>query len=87
MNICICIGSSCHLKGSYSVKQIFESLVKENNLEDKVKIQVAFCLGHCRDGVSIKIDENLITGVSRENAKDVFTKYILEGVGHEHPSI
>lgn len=77
MTVAVCIGSACHLRGSYDVKNTFEALIAENKLEDKVILQVAFCLGHCKDGVTVKIDDEIITGVSKDNAADVFGEKVL----------
>ena len=38
MKCTICIGSSCHLKGSRQIVEELQYLVKENNLEDKVEL-------------------------------------------------
>ena len=37
MLITICIGSSCHLKGSRSVIQGLEKKIRENNLASKIE--------------------------------------------------
>ena len=79
MNIQVCIGSSCHVKGSYDVMNEINSLIAENHLEDTVKVQVAFCLGVCRDGVTIKIGEKIVTGVSINNVRQVFCTHVLGG--------
>lgn len=79
MNIQVCIGSSCHVKGSYDVMNALSSLVIENNMEDSVKVQVAFCLGVCKDGVTIKMAEKIITGVSINNVRQVFCTHVLGG--------
>ena len=38
MKITICIGSSCHLKGSRQVVEKLQSLVEEKGLGDKVEV-------------------------------------------------
>lgn len=73
----ICIGSACYLKGSYKIIEIFKSKIKEYNLEDKVEINAAFCLGECTKAVSVKIDEQPVISVLPDNANEVFEKYIL----------
>lgn len=80
MTVSVCIGSACHLKGSYSVKNTFQRLIKEYDLEDKVHLEVAFCLGHCKDGVTIKLDDEIVTGLTGENAQSVFEERILKSV-------
>ena len=42
MNICVCVGSSCHLKGSYDVIQMMKENLEKNNLTDKVNLSAAF---------------------------------------------
>lgn len=59
MKITICIGSSCHLKGSKEVVEKFQQLIKDNDLEDKVVINGAFCMNKCdQNGVSVMVDED-----------------------------
>lgn len=77
MTISVCIGSACHLRGSYDVKTKFQELIASHDLEDKVNLEVAFCLGHCRDGVTIKIDDEIITGLSKDNTKEIFDQRVL----------
>lgn len=47
----VCIGSSCHLKGSYDVINGLKELLKKNNLENTVDLQASFCLSNCANGV------------------------------------
>ena len=35
MEIYVCIGSSCHLKGSYNIINAFKELIAEYKLEDQ----------------------------------------------------
>ena len=78
MTLSVCIGSACHLKGSYEVKTTFQELIAANHLEEQVFLEVAFCLGHCSDGVTIRVDEEIVTGVSPQNANAVFTEKVLK---------
>ena len=77
MTVSVCIGSACHLNGSYDVKTSFQNLISYYKLEDKVTLEVAFCLGHCKDGVTIKIDDEIITGLSKDTAEKLFKEKIL----------
>lgn len=78
MTVYICVGSSCHLKGSYEIISLMKEAVSENNLQDKVELKAAFCLGRCTSGVTIKVDDEIVTGLSRENFNEMFKKYILD---------
>ena len=53
MNIKVCVGSSCHLKGSYDVIQAMKEILKKYDVEDAVELQASFCLGHCAEGVNV----------------------------------
>lgn len=59
----ICIGSACHLKGSYDVINEFKRLIEQRNLEDKIELKGAFCLGHCTEAVSMKIDDGEVISI------------------------
>ena len=77
MNIYICVGSSCHLKGSYDIIQLMKEAIEAHRLEDKITLSAAFCLGHCTDGVSVKINDDIICGVSKESFNDFFDNQVL----------
>lgn len=57
MKVTICIGSSCHLKGSRKIVEQLQNLVAENNLTDKVELAGTFCIGNCVNGVNVLIDD------------------------------
>lgn len=77
MDIKVCIGSSCHLRGSYDIINLMKQSVEKNNLNQKIDIAAAFCLGKCGDGVSIKVDDQVISGVTKENFNEIFSIYVL----------
>lgn len=72
----VCIGSSCHLKGSRQIVEKLQELVDKNGLADKVDLKGAFCMGRCRDGVSVSIDDNEIFSVTEETAEEFFEKEV-----------
>lgn len=78
MNINVCVGSSCHLRGSYQIIELMKKSIAENGLEDSVNLSAAFCLGKCTHGVSVKIDDEIVCGVSPENFDEIFDKYVLK---------
>ena len=76
MKVTICIGSSCHIKGSRQVVQSLTELVKQNKLEDKVELAGTFCMGECKQGVCVSIEEKIYS-VSPDNVDEFFEKEIL----------
>ena len=81
MTVLVCVGSSCHLKGSYEIIELFKDRLAKEKLEDKVTLKGIFCLGKCGvAGVSIQVDDEIITGVTPKNFDDVFNKYVLSRI-------
>ena len=76
MTITICIGSSCHLKGSRQVVEKLQALVKENHLEDKVELGGTFCMGDCVNGVNVTVDGEKHS-VSPETVNTFFENEVL----------
>lgn len=75
MKVTICIGSSCHLKGSRQVVESLQYLISENNLGDKVELGGTFCMGKCVQGVCVTVDNELFS-VSPDTVNDFFEKEI-----------
>ena len=76
MKLTVCIGSSCHLKGSRQIVEQLQKLIEENHLESEVELIGTFCLGACQTGVSVKIDDTLFS-LTPEDVKSFFEKEIL----------
>jgi NADH:ubiquinone oxidoreductase subunit E len=75
MKVTVCIGSSCHIKGSRQVVEQLQYYVAENNLSDKVELAGTFCMGQCQKGVCVTVDDTFHS-VSPENVKDFFENEI-----------
>lgn len=73
MEVEICVGSSCHLKGSYEVVKVLEHYIEENDLKEDIRLRGSFCLGHCTEGVSVRMDGKVLS-LSPENAVDVLRR-------------
>lgn len=76
MKLTVCIGSSCHLKGSRQIVEQLQKLISENGLGEKVELVGTFCLGTCQNGVSVKLDETLFS-LNPEDIQIFFEKEIL----------
>ena len=84
MIIQICVGSSCHLKGSPEIVELFQNAVAENHLEDEITLAGSFCIGKCnRVGVTVQIDDDVHTGVNKENFKDFFKENVIDVLAEE----
>ena len=76
MKITVCIGSSCHVKGSRQVVRSLQQLIAENKLEDKVELGGTFCLSNCQKGVCVTVDGELHS-VTPETVNEFFTENVL----------
>ena len=82
MLVQVCVGSSCHLKGSEAVVEELQKAVAEYGLEDKVSLAGSFCTGRCnRVGVTVQVGDKVVTGVTKETFADFFAKEILAPLG------
>ena len=79
LKIIVCIGSSCHIKGSRLVVEQLQNLIAENNIGDKVELGGTFCMGQCQQGVCVTVDDTFYS-VTPETVKEFFTTHILERV-------
>ena len=84
MLVQICVGSSCHIKGSPEIVELFTKAVDENGLQDEVTLAGSFCIGECnRFGVTVQVDEIIHSGINRDNFKQFFEEKILSVIKSE----
>ena len=79
MKITVCIGSSCHIKGSRQVVEQLQYLIGANNLGDKVELGGTFCMGKCQLGVCVTVDGSFHS-VTPETVEEFFKKEVLAKV-------
>ncbi|MGN0589291.1 MAG: (2Fe-2S) ferredoxin domain-containing protein [Ruminiclostridium sp.] len=75
MKIIVCIGSSCHIKGSRQVVEQLQYLISENKLGDKVELGGTFCMGKCQQGVCVTVDGNFYS-VTPDDVNEFFEKEV-----------
>ena len=80
----ICVGSSCHLKGSEQIVELLESAIAEHHIEDDVVLSGSFCIGKCnRVGVTVQVNDDIHVGVTRDNFREFFKTNILDVINNE----
>lgn len=78
MIIQVCVGSSCHLKGSPEIVELLQKATTEYHLEDEITLAGSFCIGKCnRVGVTIQVDDDIHVGITKENFKEFFQEHVL----------
>ena len=78
INIYICMGSACYLKGSGKVVEIIKKEIEREDLEAKVHLKGSFCLGPCNRGVVVKVEEKVFCNFNPENAMARFHTEIMK---------
>ncbi|MBO5298533.1 MAG: NAD(P)H-dependent oxidoreductase subunit E [Clostridia bacterium] len=80
----VCVGSSCHLKGSQDIVELLEQSAAEYGIADDIVLSGSFCIGKCnRIGVTVLVNDDVHVGITRENFREFFKKNILELVEQE----
>lgn len=79
MKITVCIGSSCHLKGSRQVVEQLQYLIAQHNLKDQVELSGTFCMGNCQKGVCVTLDGEMHS-LSPDTVNQFFETQVLSRV-------
>ena len=84
MVIQVCVGSSCHLKGSYEIVELLTKAIQDNHLEDEISLVGSFCIGKCnREGVTVQVDDEIHIGITTGNFKEFFDEKVLSVIENE----
>ena len=76
LDVSVCVGTGCFLKGCHGVLENLLQEVRQARLEKQVNISATFCLEHCDKGVSVRIGDQVVTGVSPGGVKDLIEQHL-----------
>ena len=79
LKVTVCIGSSCHIKGSRQVVDKLQQLIAKDNLGDKVELSGTFCLGKCQQGVCVMVADEFHS-VSPDTVESFFAEQIVSKI-------
>lgn len=83
LQVSVCIGNACQLKGSYQIIHALGALIEKHHLEGRVDLTESYCQGHCRRGVSVKIGSAYVVNFNLSNVEEMFAEYILNRAKNE----
>lgn len=86
ITITVCVGSSCHLKGSYEILQCLKEMIKSNNLGHQVTLKGCFCMERCTEGVNVKINEEIFSVSSVATMKEIFQDKVISALHNQKPA-
>jgi NADH:ubiquinone oxidoreductase subunit E len=78
VEVTVCVGSSCHIKGAREVIMRFNELLKVHGLEQKVELKGSFCMERCGAGVNWQIDDEQFTSASVDEAIKTFYEKVIK---------
>ena len=79
IQVTVCIGSSCHIKGSRQIVEQLQYLIAEHKIGDQVELSGTFCIGRCQQGVCVLVDEAVFS-VNPGTVDEFFKKEVLSKV-------
>lgn len=77
LNIVVCVGSSCYVRGSEGLAETFDALIKQRGLAARVEVAGAFCMDQCSMGVSVRVGDRVYRCVDPQNALAFFEREVL----------
>lgn len=77
INLEVCVGSACHLKGSYNVINKLNNIIEERKLGDSIVVKAAFCLGNCTQGVSVRVNNEKIVSVRENTVEEFLDQHVI----------
>lgn len=75
--VTVCVGSSCHVRGSREVLKRFAELMKQNGLEDMIVLSGSFCMERCGEGMNWRIGDEDMSSGSVAEAEAVFRRRFI----------
>lgn len=71
IDIQVCVGTSCYLKGSVNILKALTEKLKQEGYYDQVKLKAAFCCQQCAGGPMVIVDDQVISEVSLNKLSDI----------------
>lgn len=80
IDLYVCVGSACHIRGAYNVIHKFQKLIEQSNVEAEVTVKAALCLGSCSDKVSVRLGDGPVSSLSEMDVEPFFNREILSSL-------
>ncbi len=80
MTVSVCVGSSCHLKGSRQIIDRLQALIAEYGIKDSVELKASLCMDNCMNGVSVTLNGRLFS-LTPDNTQAFFETELLPLAG------
>lgn len=76
--VTVCVGSSCHVRGSRAVLKRFAEIIKAENLDNEVALLGSFCMEQCGECTNWKFNDENISSTTLEEAEKTLRNKLAE---------
>jgi len=83
LDVGVCIGTNCYIKGSWRLLEGLAAELKRRGLLERCRVKARFCTGQCQDGPNITIGRRIISAVDPDDAAGLINRYLLPALNGE----
>lgn len=85
VDVAVCVGTCCYVKGSYDTLKEFMKQADQSGIKDQINLHATFCMEGCAASPSIRINNDVIGGVTPEQVSNLIKdKIVPELSGKKH---
>lgn len=85
LKVTVCVGSSCHVRGSRLVLARFAQILDEQNIPHRVSLVGCFCMDRCGEKMNWKFEDEEVSSTSAEEAEATLQAKLREFMNVEDP--
>ncbi|MDD5129625.1 MAG: NADH-dependent [FeFe] hydrogenase, group A6 [Candidatus Omnitrophica bacterium] len=74
IELVVCFGTGCFLKGAQALLRQLLEYIRENNLSDKVEVKASFCFEKCDRGPVVRVGDEIFENCNFERIKERIEK-------------
>ncbi len=80
LEVKVCVGSSCHVRGGAMTLKALKSLIEAYDVLNEVDLHADLCLDNCLQAPNVVVDGTIHGGVTPDRAEQFFREQILSRV-------
>ena len=75
--VTVCVGSSCHIKGSREAIERFNEILQRHGMRGTVELKGSFCMERCGEGINWQVNDVPLTSATVEDAVAEFKRRVI----------
>jgi len=77
IDIGVCIGTNCYIKGSWKLLEGLAAELKRRGLSERFRVKARFCTGQCENGPNVVVGEKIIPAVDPTQAATFTDEHLV----------